>query len=49
MRHTCLRIISLNVYVADRCCDICTTQLTRLLLVCARNVPVIPSRAKASS
>ena len=41
-------IISLNVYVADRCCNVCTTQLTRLL-VCARNVPAIPSRAKASS
>jgi len=31
------RIISLIVYVVDRCCDVCATQLTQML-VCARNV-----------
>ena len=30
-------IISLIVHVVDRCCNVCTTQLTQML-VCARNV-----------
>jgi len=35
------RIISLNVYVADRCCDVCSTQLTQLLVFVRDDSPVI--------
>ena len=35
------RIISLNVYVADRCCGVCTTQLTQLLVFVLAMSPVI--------